>query len=135
MAIPHAHPADVVSVRPFGERLAREVTTTLVKTERLEVLRLVLPRGKHIPRHEVSGEVTLQCLEGRVRVELEGRSVELAAGDFIYLDGHRPHGLQALVDSTLLVTILLLHERKAPARPWPSVLAAELDELQPAESW
>jgi quercetin dioxygenase-like cupin family protein len=67
MAIAHAHPADVVSVRPLGDRLAQEVTTTLVKTERLEVLRVVMPRGKHLPRHEVAGEITLQCLEGRVK--------------------------------------------------------------------
>ena len=135
MAIAHAHPADVVSVRPLRDRLAQEVTTTLVKTERLEVLRMVMPRGKHLPRHEVPGEITLQCLEGRVKVNLEDRVVELAAGDFTYLDGHRPHDLEAVLDSTVLVTILLAREQKAPPRPWPSVLASELDELLPVESW
>lgn len=130
MAIAHAHPGEVVSVCPLGERLAQGVTTALVKTGRLEVLRLVMPRGKHIRRHRVAGEVILQCLEGRVKVDLEGRSVELAAGDLVYLDGQRPHDLQAVLDSSVLVTILLVHEHKDQSPPWPSVLAAELDELR-----
>jgi quercetin dioxygenase-like cupin family protein len=96
---------------------------------------MVMPQGKHIPRHEVPGEITLQCLEGRVKVDLGDRSLELAAGDFIYLDGHRPHGLEAVLDSTVLVTILLARKQKALPRPWPSVLASELDELLPVESW
>jgi quercetin dioxygenase-like cupin family protein len=130
MAIAHAHSGDVVSFRPLGERLAQAVTTTLVKTGRLEVLRLVLPGGKHIRRHRVAGEVVLQCLEGKVKVDLEDRSVELTPGDLVYLDGHRPHDLQAILDSSVLVTILLVHEGKVPAHPWPSVLVEELDELR-----
>jgi quercetin dioxygenase-like cupin family protein len=135
MAIAHLQPADVASVRPLGERLARQMTTTLVKTRNLEVLRLVMPRGKQISRHETPGEVTLQCLEGRVKVNLPDRSIELAAGDFTWFDGHRPHDLEALLDSTLLVTILLVHERTEQPRPWPSVLAAELEELAPVGDW
>ncbi len=134
MAIPHAHSGEVVSVRPLGERLAQAVTTTLVKTERLQVLRLVMPRGKLFRRHEVAGEITLQCLEGKVNVNVGDRSVELAAGDLVYLDGHRPHDLEAVLDSTVLLTILLVHEPKVQPPPWPSVLVAELDELGTMES-
>jgi quercetin dioxygenase-like cupin family protein len=90
----------------------------------------VLPRGKHLRRHQVAGEVVLQCLEGKVKVDLEDRAVELTAGDLVYLDGHRPHDLQAVLDSSVLVTILLVHEPKVPARPWPSVLVEELEELR-----
>jgi quercetin dioxygenase-like cupin family protein len=133
MAIAHAHGGDIISVRPLGEKLTREVTTTLVKTPHLEVLRLVMPRGKLIRRHQVPGEVTLQCLEGRVKVDLGERKVELAAGDFLYLDGQEPHGLDALADSTLLVTILLATGRKAESLRWPSVLVEELSELSPLE--
>ncbi len=126
MAIPHAQPADVVSVRPLGEALAQTKTTTLVKTEHLEVIRVVLPRGKHIPRHQTPGEVTIQCLEGRVRLDVDGRAVELSAGDLMYLDEHRPHDVQAVEDSTLLATILLV---RAQPIAWPSVLAEELSEI------
>ncbi len=62
MAIPHAQSGDVVDVRPLGPALATARTTTLVKSKTLEILRLVVPAGKEIPTHEVSGEVVLQCL-------------------------------------------------------------------------
>src|SRR6185369_16509472 len=35
-------------------------TTTLIKTETLEVIRLVIPSGKVIPRHQAHGEITVQ---------------------------------------------------------------------------
>ena len=66
MAIPHAKPAEIVGVLPLGGRLGVVQTTTLIKTRSLEVIRLVLPAGKEIPPHTVPGEITVQCLEGRV---------------------------------------------------------------------
>ncbi len=66
MAIPHAKPGQSVDIRPLGEKLKVSVTTTLVKTKKLEVIRLVLPAGKEIPPHHVGGEITVQCLEGAV---------------------------------------------------------------------
>jgi quercetin dioxygenase-like cupin family protein len=129
MAIPHAESGEVVSVRPLGEKLANEVTTTLIKTQHVEVLRLVLPRGKRIPRHEVPGEITLQCLEGRVNLDLGDRTIELDAGEWTYLDGHCLHGVRAVLNSTMLVTILLVREAKTRAVPWPSVLVEELCDL------
>jgi quercetin dioxygenase-like cupin family protein len=130
MAISHARSGDVVSVRPLGEKLCQATTTTLVKTDRLEVLRMVLPGGKRIRRHQVPGEITLQCLEGQVRVDLGDRVIELAPSELTYLDGHCTHDLQAVQDSTVLVTILLLREPKTSLLSWPSVLVEELSELQ-----
>src|SRR5690348_4952138 len=66
MAIPHAGPMDVIDVRPIGARFDEARTATLVKTDELEVVRLVLAAGKEIPAHQVPGEITVQCLEGRV---------------------------------------------------------------------
>lgn len=126
MAVPHARPGEIVCVRPLGAALAQAKTTTLIKTKNLEVIRLVLPRGKHLPRHEAPAEVTIQCLEGRIRMDLSGRVVELSAGDLLYLDEKAPHDVQALEDSTVLATLRLPQER---ALAWPSVLAEELSEL------
>ncbi|HEY7422674.1 MAG TPA: cupin domain-containing protein, partial [Gemmataceae bacterium] len=72
-------------------------------------------------------EVTIQCLEGQVRLDVDGRVIELSAGELMYLDEHRPHDVQALQDSTILATILLV---RAQGVAWPSVLAEELNELR-----
>jgi quercetin dioxygenase-like cupin family protein len=109
MAIPHAQPIEPVSVFPLGERLATAQTTTLVKTDALELIRLVLPAGKKIDQHEVPGEITLQCLEGKVHFRGETSECELTAGQLIYVPGSEAHSLRAEIDSSLLLTILLRH--------------------------
>jgi quercetin dioxygenase-like cupin family protein len=113
IAITHAQSGQVIDIRPLGEGLARSLTTTLVKTDRLEVIRLVVPAGKEIPPHQVAGEITVQCLEGRVAFTAGGTTRELAAGQMLYLAGHEPHSLRGLEDASVLVTILLHEPRGA----------------------
>ena len=107
MALPHAQPAVPVSVRPLGQQLAGSQTSTLVKTDAIEVIRLVVPAGKEIPRHEVPGEITLQCLEGKVEVDADGQRSQLSAGELIYLRGNQGHALRGMEDASLLLTIQL----------------------------
>lgn len=107
MAIPHAQPGQTVDVSPLGPRLPGERTSALFKTESLEVMRLVLGAGKALPPHKVAGEITIQCIEGRIDVTCEGRSHVLGAGELLYLSGHAMHGVVALEDSSALVTIVL----------------------------
>ena len=110
MAIPHAKPAEVIDVRPLGAQLKDAQTTTLIKTDALEVIRLVLPAGKELKPHDVPGEITVQCLEGKVAFCTEGSDCELMAGRLLYLAGSDEHSLRAVEDSSLLVTILLKHK-------------------------
>lgn len=111
MAIPHAKPAEVIDVRPLGAGLKDAQTTTLVKTDCLEVNRLVLPADKEIKQHNVPGEITVQCLEGNVLFSTEESECELTAGKLLYLSGSDDHALRAVEDSSLLVTILLEHKQ------------------------
>lgn len=110
MAIPHAESGEVIDVRPLGERIQQRGTSTLCKTDSLEVLRLVLPAGAQLPRHQVAGEITVHCLEGRIVFDAGGTNRELTAGKLLFLSGGTPHALRAEEDSSLLVTILLRHK-------------------------
>ncbi len=107
MAMPHANSGDVIDVRPLGEALARTATHALVKTDRLEVIRVVLPAGREMPEHHVAGEVTVLCLEGRIAVTAGGTTRDLAAGRMLYLAGAVPHSLRGIEAGSALVTILL----------------------------
>ena len=106
MAIHHASSGEVVNLL-LGRDLPTAQTTTVVKTDQLEVLRLVVPAGKDIPRHQVSESITVQCLEGRVIFTTGEKDQELSAGQFMYLAGGEPHALRGVEDSSLLVTIWL----------------------------
>ena len=105
MAIPHARSGDVIDVRPLGPQFAGARTTALVKTENLEVIRLVIPRGKEIPTHSTRGEITVQCLEGRVAFTTGGVTHELSTGHLLFVSGEQPHSVLGIDDASLLVTI------------------------------
>lgn len=107
MALPHVKPGQPVDVAAPGPGLAGQQTVALFKTEQLEVIRLVLPAGKSLPPHKVPGEITIQCVEGRLEVQAEGRSQSLAAGQLLYLRGGVVHGVVSLEDASALVTIVL----------------------------
>ena len=107
MAIPHAQPGNVIDVRPLAGQLAASITNTLIKTPHVEVIRMVLPAGKVLSEHKAPGEITVQCLEGKVEFRTGDSHRELAAGHLLYLRGAEEHGLRAVEDSSLLVTILL----------------------------
>ncbi len=107
MAIVHAQPGQPVNVSPLGPRLAGEKTVALFKSEELEVIRLVLQAGKALPPHKVPGEITIQCLEGRMAVGAGDTRHMLGAGQLLYLGGGVLHDVTALEDASALVTIVL----------------------------
>jgi quercetin dioxygenase-like cupin family protein len=106
MSIQHIKPGEIIELS-LGAALSSSKTTTLVKSNDLELIRLVLPAGKHIPTHEARGEITVQSLEGRVAFTASEKTQELTAGQLLYLSAGEPHSARAIEDSSLLVTILL----------------------------
>jgi quercetin dioxygenase-like cupin family protein len=65
----------------------------------------VIPRGKEIPTHTTHGEITVQCVEGRVAFTTGGVTHEIGAGQLLYLHGEQPHSILGIDDASLLMTI------------------------------
>lgn len=107
MAAQHASAGEQIDVKPLGNGIPNAKTSVLFKAEDLEVLRLVLPTGKTIAEHKAPGEITVQCIEGRVLFKAMNKTTELTAGTMLFLPRSEPHALQAVEDSSLLVTIVL----------------------------
>lgn len=107
MAIPHASPLDVVSVAPLGENLHDAQSTSLIKTERIQMLHLVLPAHKDRPIHHVDDECILHCLEGVVEVVLGTGTKQLREGNVIVLPARQRFALRARTDCAVLMTLLL----------------------------
>ncbi len=105
MALKHAEPGEVVHLGPMGAALSTAKTSALVKSERFEAVRLIVPGGITIPSHKVEGFITLLCLEGHAVLAM-GREIELRPGDWGYLERGAPHSVRAVEDSALLLTIL-----------------------------
>jgi len=111
MALHHASSGELIDIRPLASKLKNARTATLYKSVCLEVFRMVLLAGKGMPAHQVTGEVSIQCLEGIIEVMAEGTSQRMRQGDLICMAGGQSHALKAVEDSSILVTILL-HARE-----------------------
>lgn len=113
MAIHHANSGELIDIRPLGSALRQAISTTLIRSDHLEVFRLVLPAGELVPDHklprvcQMPSEVTIQCLEGAIEIELGPRSQVINAGRMLYLASGEPHALKAIEDSCVLVTMLV----------------------------
>lgn len=112
MSLPHARPGEAVQLQAATTSPQESHTATLIKTASLEVIRLVLPAGKEIAPHHVPGEITLQCLSGRVTLQTASGPSELSSGTLTFLTGGEEHSVLAHEPSTLLVTILLTPKSK-----------------------
>ena len=107
MALQHAMSGELIDVRPLGFNLSNNTTRALYKSDHLELFRMVLAAGKTVPFHKVAGEITVQCLEGRIEFKLESSTQVMRQGDLLCLAGGRMHSITALESSSILVTILL----------------------------
>ena len=105
MALTHAKPGEVVHLGSAAKSPSGERTSALVKTDRFETVRLVVPAGATIPTHKVGGFLTLYCVEGRATIESE-TELEMRSGDWMFLDRGEPHAVHGVEDSVLLLTIL-----------------------------
>jgi quercetin dioxygenase-like cupin family protein len=106
MALAHATSGDLVDVRPLNDILKQSVSLAVLRTDRLEVMRLVLHAGKSMREHQVPGELTIQCIEGVVDLRAHGTVTTMRMGQLVYLEAATPHALVAVEDASLLVTVL-----------------------------
>ena len=106
-----------------------------MKTDRLEVIRLVVPAGKDIPPHQVAGEITVQCLEGRVAFTAGGATRELAGGQMLYLAGNEPHSLRGIEDAPSVLVTILLHHKRGGMMPRTTQISEEARDTVEHSAW
>ncbi|MBC7454345.1 MAG: cupin domain-containing protein [Massilia sp.] len=111
MALQHAVSGQKIALVRGDEELAHFTSVALAKSEHMELIRLVLLKERPMLEHKVDGEMTLQCLEGEIAFDVQGRTVTLKPGEMLYLAGGVPHALRALDDAVALLTILLTPAR------------------------
>lgn len=107
MALPHAQPLDIIDLRPLGDALAPTRSHSLLRTDKLQLMRVVLLAGQGLPPHFQEGEVFIQCLEGLVAVHTSAGEKVLQPGYALVLPPGEPHALKAEQNSSLTVLMLL----------------------------
>lgn len=67
--------------------------------------------GGVLKRHAADGLVTIQVLEGRLVLEVEGRDHDLGAGEVLILNPNVPHAVRAVEAGAMLLTVHMESER------------------------
>jgi nucleotide-binding universal stress UspA family protein/quercetin dioxygenase-like cupin family protein len=101
-----AKPGEVVKSGPLGNALRSAHTLTLVRSDAMEVVRLIVRAGQEIHQRTSKGEIMVHCLEGRVNLTALGTTQVLSAGTLVALPPGEPHALKGIEDASLLLTIL-----------------------------
>ncbi len=78
---------------------------TLAKEGPLAVVLSVMRARAHAQEHRAAGPVTIQCLEGTLRLQRAGQPIDLVAGDMVVLDAGVPHSHEAITDCAILLTL------------------------------
>jgi quercetin dioxygenase-like cupin family protein len=78
---------------------------TLVKEDGMSIVLTHLHAGGTMNDHGGSGPTSLLVLDGCIRVEIDGKTVEVPGGRLFAFTAGVRHSVQAIEDSTLLLTI------------------------------
>lgn len=78
---------------------------TLVKEPDLRIVLMALKAGARLEEHRASGPLSIQPLEGVVRLQIPDGSVELRPGQLLMLEPGIPHAVEGVEDAVFLLTI------------------------------
>jgi quercetin dioxygenase-like cupin family protein len=88
-----------------ANRLHRQ--ETLYRHGSLTLALFLFEQGASLPQHTADGVVTVQVLQGRLKMSAEGKDHDLPAGSVLVLAPGVRHDVQAVEASRMLLTVCL----------------------------
>ena len=106
MALHHAAPGEVVDLASWGDETPDSGTKAIVKTEKMELIRMVIPAGREISSHQLASPIVVHCLKGNLEFHAMGDTRTLEPGQLLYLEPNETHSLKACEEVEVLLTIV-----------------------------
>ncbi|WP_299701471.1 cupin domain-containing protein [uncultured Pontibacter sp.] len=78
---------------------------TIFKSESMRILLNVMQAGSEIKPHQAPGPISVHVIEGRIRFNTEAEAVVLTKGQLLTLQEHVRHSVEALEETTFLLTV------------------------------
>jgi quercetin dioxygenase-like cupin family protein len=78
---------------------------TLVKYPDLRIVLIAMKANTRMHEHTAAGKISVQLLNGHIRLHLPEQVVDLPAGHLLALDQCVPHDVEATEDSAFLLTL------------------------------
>jgi quercetin dioxygenase-like cupin family protein len=78
---------------------------TLALQPDLRIVLNVMRTDSRIAKHRVDQTASIHALSGHLRLQLESKTLELSAGQLLVLEAGVPHDVEAVTESTFLLTL------------------------------
>ena len=79
---------------------------TLQKSSSLRVVLISMHKGAILREHKVEGPITLFILSGRITFSADNDKINVGTNELIVLEKTIPHDVEALEDTTFILTIV-----------------------------
>lgn len=84
------------------ERLMPGISRRVVHSGRMTTARIYMDKGAVVPRHSHDNEQLSHILDGKLRFEFDGETIEAVAGDVVEIPSDAPHRVVAIEDSVAM---------------------------------
>ena len=98
-------PAEVHRLRAETTWSTGQNARTLIKYDDFRVVLTALQAHIRVPEHKTEGRISVQVLSGHIQLRASGRTFSLRPGGLLALDHGVLHDVEALEESTFLLTI------------------------------
>ena len=78
---------------------------TLMKSRGQRIVLIALHGKTQIPMHRTDGQLSLQVIQGSIRVRTDAQVTTLRKGELLALHAEIPHAIEALRESAFLLTL------------------------------
>lgn len=78
---------------------------TLAKYPDFRIVLVLMKPGSEMKEHHADARISIQTIQGRVRLQLPDRAVELGGGELMCLESGIAHDVKALEESAFLITV------------------------------
>jgi quercetin dioxygenase-like cupin family protein len=78
---------------------------TLAKYPDFRIVLVLMKPGSEMKEHHADARISIQTLQGRVRLQLSAKAVELGSGELMCLESGIHHDVKALEESAFLITV------------------------------
>jgi quercetin dioxygenase-like cupin family protein len=78
---------------------------TLAKYPDFRIVLVLMKPGSEMKEHHADARISIQAIQGKVRLQLPDQAVELSGGELMCLESGIAHDVKALEESAFLITV------------------------------
>jgi quercetin dioxygenase-like cupin family protein len=86
-------------------RLSSRNAMTLMKSRGQRIVLIAMHGKTEIPMHRADGQLSLQVIQGSLRVHTDAQAITLGKGELLALHAEIPHAIEAIRESAFLLTL------------------------------